>query len=396
MTITDRAARAGLSRAFEPGSDAVSAVVAERGAVDLYRRLLSGAPVPGLSERLLAGARGRVAGRAAATDLDRVAALGGRFVVPGDEEWPTHRLSWSRDPERDAVRGRGAPTLNRDEAPPVGLWVRGRHDLAAVVERSVALVGARAATPYGSHVAKELGFGLADRDWTVVSGGAYGIDGAAHQGALDADRAPTIAVLACGVDVVYPRGHDRLLGRIAEHGLVVSEVPPGSMAGRVRFLVRNRLIAGLTTGTVVVEAATRSGSLSTARLAGALGRRLLAVPGPVTSAMSTGCHGLLRSGATCATSVTDVLVEVGQAGEYDEEPRPAVVDPRDALSATVRQVLDAVPVRRAAGVGSIATVAGVSPLVVQQVLPPLLVAGLVERAPDGWRLTTLGATGTTR
>jgi DNA processing protein len=388
--VTDRAARAGLSRAFEPGMAAVSAAVASLGAVEVWDRVMAGAPVPALSDAALAGARGRCDRTSPHRDLEAVTALGGRYVVPGDEEWPEHRLSW-------AVEGpEGVPGLGRSEAPPWGLWLRGPVDLAEAVERSVSLVGARAATAYGSHVASELGFGLADRGWGVVSGGAYGVDGAAHQGALNAGRGPTVAVLACGVDVVYPRGHDRLLGRIAAGGLVVSEVPPGAHAGRVRFLVRNRLIAGPSGGTVVVEAATRSGSLSTARLATRLGRRVMAVPGPITSGLSTGCHGLIREGAVCVTSASDVLVEVGRVGEHEEERPEVPPDPRDGLSLTVRKVLDAVPVRRAAGVASIARTAGVSPLVVQQVLPPLEVAGLLERRPDGWRLTALAIGPTAR
>lgn len=396
---TDRLARAALSRVFEPGSDAVAATVADLGAVEVWERLRDGLDVPGLSKAHVAGARGRAEACDPEADLARAAACGARLVVPGDVEWPEHRLWWSRDPGRaGTASGRGVEPqeLRRDEAPPLSLWVRGRHDLAAAVERSVAVVGARAATPYGTHVATELGFGLADRDWTVVSGGAYGIDGAAHSGALSADRAPTVAVLACGVDVAYPKGHDRLLGRVVEQGLVVSELPPGAMATRLRFLVRNRLIAALTSSTVVVEAARRSGSLSTARLAAALTRPVLAVPGPVTSAASVGTHGLLRDGAVLVTCVTDVLSSSGAVGEVADDDRRGPRDPRDGLSAAVRRVLDAVPVRRAAGLSSIATVAGVSPLVVQQVLPPLLVAGLVERQPDGWRLTALGATGTAR
>lgn len=396
---TERRARAALSRVFEPGCDAVAATVRELGAVEVWERLREGSDVPGLRPSLLAGARGRARACDPDGDLARAAACGARLVVPGDGEWPEHRLWWWRDPDRPGPprQGAGEPDgLRRDESPPLSLWVRGRHELAAATERSVAVVGARAATPYGTHVATELGFGLADRGWSVVSGGAYGIDGAAHSGALSAGRAPTVAVLACGVDVAYPRGHDRLLGRVAEQGLVVSEVPPGAMATRLRFLVRNRLIAGLTTSTVVVEAARRSGSLSTARLAAALTRPVLAVPGPVTSAASAGTHGLLRDGALLVTCVTDVLSSCGAVGEVADADRSGPRDPRDGLSTAVRRVLDAVPVRRAAGVSSIATVAGVSPLVVQQVLPPLLVAGLVERQPDGWRLTALGATGTAR
>ena len=248
---------------------------------------------------------------------------------------------------------------------------------------------------FRSHVASELALGLTDRGVAVVSGGAYGIDGAAHRAALTGGRAPTVAVLACGVDVAYPRGNDRLLAGIADRGLLVSEHSPGASPTRVRFLVRNRLIAALTCGTVVVEAALRSGSLSTAGRARELVRHVMAVPGPVTSAMSAGCHALLRGQhgeppAELVTSAADVLALVGRLGEQGPEERgPERV--RDTLPELVRQVLEAVPVRGGAGEAGIAREAGVPVLAVQQVLPPLLVAGLVERCETGWRLTALGA-----
>jgi DNA processing protein len=241
-------------------------------------------------------------------------------------------------------------------------------------------------------VAAELSFAVAEAGFAVVSGGAYGIDAAAHRGALAAKSAPTAAVLACGLDVVYPKAHDRLLAEIAEEGLLLSEVPPGSAPTRVRFLVRNRVIAGLTPGTVVVEAAHRSGSLSTAARADELARVVMAVPGPVTSALSTGCLELIRSGrAALVSSAADVLELLGGSGQHLVAKPAARVDPRDGLSETVRRVLDAVPVRNPVGVARIARSAGVSTLVVQQVLPSLLMAGLVEQVDGAWRLTGLGA-----
>jgi DNA processing protein len=182
-----------------------------------------------------------------------------------------------------------------------------------------------------------------------------------------------------------------LLDRIAADGLVVSELPPGCAPTRSRFLVRNRVIAALSVGTVVVEAAVRSGSLTTARQAGDLGRVLMAVPGPVTSAMSAGSHQLLREGAVCVTSAADVLDAVGALSDDAAVPLRGPASPRDGLSETVRQVLDAVPVRSWAGEASIARTAGVAALTVQQILPPLQVAGLVEQSLQGWRLTALGA-----
>jgi DNA processing protein len=255
----------------------------------------------------------------------------------------------------------------------------------------VAIVGARAATPYGTHVTTEMAFALAEAGVSVLSGGAYGIDGAAHQGALTAKQAPTVAVLACGPDIAYPRGHDRLFAQIAERGLLVSEVPPGASVTRVRFLVRNRLVAALAAGTVVVEAALRSGSLSTASRALDLGRPVMAVPGPVTSAQSAGCHEYIRSkGVVLVTDAADVLEVIGAIGEHTLAPKRGSVHPRDALEELARRVLDAVPVRSAIGVARIAQGAGVSALVVQQVLPALLGAGLIEQRDGGWRLTALG------
>ncbi|KIF67740.1 hypothetical protein HY68_02335, partial [Streptomyces sp. AcH 505] len=189
-------------------------------------------------------------------------ALGGRFVCPGDQEWPSQ------------LDDLGA-------AAPIGLWVRGGPDLRLWALRSVAVVGARACTPYGAHMAAGLGAGLAERGWVVVSGGAFGVDAAAHRGALAAGGA-TVAVLACGVDVVYPRGHAELIARIAEQGLVIGELPPGDHPTRSRFILRNRVIAALTRGTVVVEAQYRSGSLVTARSAQRLGRHTIGVPTPLS------------------------------------------------------------------------------------------------------------------
>jgi DNA processing protein len=375
--IDDRAARVALSRVCEPGLRTVAAAVEERGAAEVWEVLRAGRPVRGISPQAAEGAALRAAGYDVARDLSRLAELGARVVVPGDAEWPADRLTWG-----DELR----------EAPPFVLFVRGPGSLAEVVERSVSVVGARAASAYGAHVAGELALGVADRGWTVVSGGAYGVDGAAHRGALASTAGSTVAVLACGIDVSYPKGHDRLLAQVAADGLLVSEHPPGCAPTRLRFLVRNRLIAALSVGTVVVEAAVRSGSLTTARQAVDLRRVLMAVPGPVTSEMSSGAHRLIRErGAICVCSAAHVLDAVGALGaDAAEEPR-APARPRDELAADLRRVLDAVPVRRWAGEASITRTAVVSAVAVQQALPPLQVAGLVEQSLQGWRLTPLGA-----
>jgi DNA processing protein len=223
------------------------------------------------------------------------------------------------------------------------------------------------------------------RDWTVVSGGAYGIDGAAHRGALSATGV-TVAVLACGVDIAYPRGHSALIDRIAETGLVISEWPPGCAPMRHRFLVRNRVIAALTRGTVVVEAAIRSGSLSTANRAASMLRHVMSVPGPITSTMSAGTNGLLKQPeSVCVTSVADVIEIVGEFGA-DLAPLPEKpVDPRDALDAATSRVLDAVPVRAAVGAARIARTAGIDVVQVGRELGRLAAQGFVENVDGGWR-----------
>ena len=376
-TGADRVARAGLSRIAEPGDVEVHAAVHTAGAVEVWEALSRGVPVGQVPQGVLPGIALRAEGHDPGDDLAAAAACGARLVCPGDPEWPTERLTW---------QARGVL-----DAPPLALWVRGPWPLAESLERSVAVVGARAATSYGAHVAAALAADLSQRQATVVSGGAYGIDAAAHRGALAGGGAPTVAVLACGVDVAYPRGNDRLLQEVARTGLIVSELPPGSHPTRRRFLVRNRLIAALSLGTVVVKAASRSGSLATLERAKLLHRHLMAVPGPVTSAMSSGCHDWIRDGAVCVTDGAQVMDLVGRLGTDAVDRVRGPVDVRDGLSDTVRRVLDALPVRRACGVSVLARSAGVAPLVVQQVLPPLVAHGLVERTPDGWRLTALGA-----
>jgi DNA processing protein len=294
-------------------------------------------------------------------------------VVPGDLEWPSQLAELG-------------------ELAPWALWVAGTVDLRLSALRSVALVGARAATDYGRSVAAQLGADLADLGWTVVSGGAFGIDAAAHQGTLAAGGT-TVAVLACGVDVSYPRSHDALFARIGASGLLVSEVAPGAAPHRTRFLVRNRVIAGLTRGTVVVEAAVRSGSLSTANEAARLGRPVLGVPGPVLSAMSAGVHGILRDGAVLVTDAREIVEELGAIGDGPAPPAvadPASARPRDRLSPMAARVLDAVPRRRPATLESLARIAGVTPAECAAALGLLELDGFVRAVPEGWVLGLLG------
>ncbi|MGW5971536.1 DNA-processing protein DprA [Streptomyces sp. NPDC055186] len=360
-------ARIFLTRVLEPGDETGGRWVRELGARGVVSRLRDGAePLPGVSGRRWAGLLARA--ERAEPDRDLVVArdAGARFVCPGTAEWP-RQLD-------DLGDGR-----------PLGLWVRGPADLRMWALRSVAVVGARACTEYGAHMAAVLSAELAERGWVVVSGGAYGVDGAAHRGALGSGGA-TVAVLACGVDRPYPRGHTGLITRIAEQGLVIGELPPGDHPTPSRFILRNRVIAALTRGTVVVEAAHRSGSLVTARAARRLGRHTMGVPGPATSGCSAGVHELLRQEAVLVTDAAEVIELVGDMGELAPDRRGPVL-PRDLLDPAARQVLDALPARVAADVDGIARGARTTRDDAIARLYELRALGYVERHGDDWKLT---------
>ena len=274
-------------------------------------------------------------------------------------------------------------------ARPWGLRVRGQTDLRYACLRSVSVVGTRAATGYGTYVCGEMAVSLADAGWTIVSGGAFGIDGCAHRGAI-AVAGVTVAVLPCGVDLAYPRGHEGLFRSIRKQGAVVSEWPPGRMPTKHGFLVRNRVIAALSRGTVVVEAALRSGALSTARHAYAQGRPLMAVPGPVTSAQSAGCHEAIREwGAICVTGARDVLELLSFPGDCPPRERRSPVLPRDLLDPVTSRVLEAVPARAGRGPARIAVTAGVDFDTAMRCLGELAAGGFVERCERGWRIRSL-------
>ncbi|MFN2533936.1 MAG: DNA-processing protein DprA, partial [Pseudonocardiaceae bacterium] len=307
-------------------------------------------------------------------DLSAITAVGGRLVVPEDSEWPA-----------GSYHCFDAPAAQADERwrAPVALWVRGRR-LDEISTRAVAVVGARAATGYGEHVAAEFGYGLAERGLAVVSGAGFGIDGAAHRGALAAEGL-TVAVQACGLDQSYPAGHQGLLDRIATGGAVVSEYPPGIRPARHRFLVRNRLIAAFAAGTVVVEAGVRSGARRTATAAAALGRVVMVVPGPVTSALSVGCHLLIREEhAVLVTRVEEVLEAVGRIGE---DLAPPLTTPRrriDGLSPELRAVYEALPARACRHPEQLVHDSGVPLHRVRSALPLLELQGLVGCEISGW------------
>ena len=377
--MTERAARRLLTLCAEGGDARLGARVAAVGAVaaaaeivrgasplahaaDLATRLPSGLPDPSFCGDLEDVVEALTPGGA---DRDM------RFVIPGDAEWPSQL---------------------HDLGPraPLGLWVSGAGSLRLLALRSVSIVGSRAATSYGEAVARAFSADLAEHGWCVVSGGAFGIDAAAHRGALSAGGS-TVCVLAGGVDVAYPRSHASLLDAIRSEGLLVSEAPPGSAAMRHRFLTRNRVIAALTRGTVVVEAAQRSGSRTTAREASELGRLVMAVPGPVTSVMSGGCHDLVREGVAVLIATPDHVRELVGPLEVDPADGLEAASPggpggqADLLSPREARVLDAVPLRRAAELSSLSRVAGIAPADVLAALGILEASGLIRRSAEGWQ-----------
>ncbi|RNL79835.1 DNA-processing protein DprA [Nocardioides marmorisolisilvae] len=368
----ERAARLLLSIVGEPGDPRVAALVDQVGPADAVDFLQA----RGRRGELGAALAQRIAAARPEETLAQAERRGLRFVTPADPEWP-EALG-----DLDQV-----PTLHERGGTPVGLWLRGALRLDEAVAGSVAIVGARSATTYGAAVAGSMAADLAEAEVAVVSGAAFGIDQAAHRGALAA-RGTTVAVLACGADRAYPTAHQALVGYIAETGLVISEAPPGGAPTRIRFLARNRLIAALALGTVVVEAAVRSGALNTANWADALSRTLMGVPGPVTSAASQGVHRLVRTrNALLVTDAADVLEAVRPVGR---QPAGSGTDrflrPRDALTALEQEVLDAVPVERGAGADRVARAAGLPPETVARTLADLHAAGFVERSADRWRL----------
>jgi DNA processing protein len=371
MTEPTQRAWAYLSRVVEPPCAELAALVARVGPVEAADRVRHGQVDPALARRTEAR---REIDRAA-EDLEVLARRGGRLVTPDDDEWPALAFTAFGGPVV-AAKPQGRP--------PLALWVLGPSRLDDAVLRAAAVVGTRAATSYGEHVAGDLAVGLAERDVAVVSGGAYGIDGAAHRAALSVDGL-TVAILAGGIDIPYPAGHSALLHRIASDGLLVTEYPPGIRPARHRFLTRNRMVAAFGGASVVVEAGLRSGAANTAAWARALGRVVGAVPGPVTSSASSGCHALLRAGAEVITRAEDVVELVGRIGELaSEQTGPA--GPLDGLGEDERRVYDALPGRGTATVDEIAIAAAVEP---ERILAPLAlleIAGLVERHHGSWRL----------
>lgn len=395
MTDDDaRLATADLIRLAEPGDTVLAYVVDVLGAPAVRAAVAEGAFTADDSRRLeaegkedaldiaawnLPAALRRWAARLGDCDAERdirvMAKIGGRLVLPSDDEWPGHLGDlWLQAP--------------------LGLWVRGPAPLTEALEGSVAIVGARAASPYGTGIARDFAFRCVSEGRAVVSGGAFGIDAAAHAAALMArgplgGRASTVAFMAGGVDRPYPRVHTDLLEDIARHGLLVSETAPGMAPMRHRFLQRNRLIAAASAATVVVEAGWRSGALNTAHHAVDLGRELGAVPGSIHSATSAGCHRLIReSGAVCVTSFDDVL---GLVGPLSVPPAPEVPDrDGDGLDGAALAVFDALPWSGGAEVAALAKSAGLSVVDVMPILASLELDGRATRGERGWRKARRG------
>ncbi|MEA5154642.1 DNA-processing protein DprA [Raineyella sp.] len=370
----ERRARLALAHVVEPGDPGMWRTVATLGAQAAWAELR--AP----------GSRSRWARRAVVFDTDaailRTERTGARFVIPGDPEWP----------EQLGVLAACEPVQERMGVP-VGLWVRGSGDLAELARASVAIVGARASTSYGEHVALELSHELVEAGMPVISGAAYGIDAAAHRGALatrdGAGDAVTAAVLACGIDQVYPAAHAGLYEAVTGRGILVTELAPGEHPTRLRFLSRNRLIAALSRGTVIVEAAYRSGARNTVTWASACGRPVMAVPGPVTSTLSTTPNRLLRDHeAELVSSHEDILAILSPVGQdtligHQEPPTPV-----DLLGEAETIVLEALPGRGTTGVDELSVRAALPVRQCLVELESLAAKGLArEQEPGLWQLT---------
>jgi DNA processing protein len=388
--ISERFARASWTGIAEPGDSIAGLVVAALGAVDSLEglveqwsarawlealRLVGVVDVAeSVVEEALARWKLRVKSEPTLLALRQAARYGARLLTPGTAGWPA-----------------GVDDLGPHA--PIALWVRGTQVALAALDNSIALVGARAATGYGEHVAMEFSAGLVDRGFAIVSGAAYGVDGMAHRAAM-ASHGITVAFLAGGVDHYYPSGHDALLTRMVEVGAIISELPPGQPPTKWRFLQRNRLIAAASQATVVIEAGWRSGSLNTAGHAANLGRPVGAVPGPITSAASAGCHRLVRDyDATLVTSVEDVV-------ELVEQPLPQGVEqPRGGATGVVEtsptssvrrsspeqtRLLDAMSYTAPRQTQDIAARAGLSVAAVQSLLGELELETLVSERERGW------------
>lgn len=365
----ERRARVAWSRVLELRRERVSdaphalqSALAEVGHVEAWHRLVDGDLLRSDN------ARARVAGVDVDGELDRVERTGARVVIPGDADWP------------DA--------LDHPLVSPHLLHVRGQGSLTDLSARAVAIVGSRASTGYGEAIAREIGAGAAGRGWTVVSGAAFGIDAAAHQGAL-AVHGPAIAVLPCGPDRVYPEGNRRLVEAVAEQGVVITELAIGTVAMRHRFLSRNRIIAALSRATLVVEAGLRSGSLNTAGWAEAMRRPVGLVPGPVTQMSSAGCHEWIQKHrGSLVTDTADLLALAGRVGEEVDLPVEQLGPARelDALTPPQRRIHDLLSRSRGTSSGELAAELVLPVEEVFAEIATMSIEGWVEQDDGGlWR-----------
>jgi DNA processing protein len=400
--IEERFARAAWSGIAEPGDGVAGEIVDRLGAPQalaallerwtpdmLLARLASTDLTLDDADKAIARWTPRLSSGPTIVALRQAARFGVRLRVPSDQSWPA-----------------GLSDLGPHA--PLALWTRGTEEALDSLGRSIALVGARAATGYGEHVTMEASSGLVDRGYAIVSGAAYGIDGMAHRAAL-ASHGQTVAFLAGGVDRFYPSGHDALLTRIVEHGMVISELPCGSQPTRWRFLQRNRLIAATSLATIVIEAGWRSGSLNTAHHALDMSRPVGAVPGPVTSAASAGCHKLIREGQVICVTNADEMAElaplaalaprvmqgdlaeqidladqrVETTGSRSPETAPANI-PSASTSPVATRVLDALSVRAPREASDIASRSGLSLADVRAELGRMQLDGVARENDRGW------------
>lgn len=370
-----RWALAVMSHLIEPGDADLDDFLGEHGVAETMRCLEKG-DVPERLRRMTVPNLVDGSAEQIARDIkDATEKCGARVVIPTDDEWPEQLrdLQLLNDESDPHTR------------PPRILWVRGDGNLATLTKKSVAIVGSRNSTSYGDHVAGDISGDLAQRGWPVVSGGATGIDQAAHDGALIAYGA-TVAVFANGLDQMYPVSGSRLFDRICQRGALVSEWPPSSRPHRHRFLIRNRVIAALAAGTVVVEAERRSGARNTARYAAELERKLMYVPGPVTSSRSEGTHQLAREPweARLVTNADDVVEEL--TGEL--APWPALHPrERDHLDEAANRVLDCFRSGYVVTSQWIAEQGKIPVQAVEHTLRQLHRSGWVEQWEGRWRMS---------
>jgi len=393
----DRLTRAALGALLRFGAPAVLALASRFGTGEAWQMVKAGVDLAGSAshdalpaeppdaggERVRVPSGAAFAAWANATNPREVAEAteqaGLRFLIPGDAEWPA---------VLDELEGCAVGPLG---GVPVGLWAAGPGNLAKWAKVAVAMVGSRAATRYGESVAMAMASELAGAEgephWTVVSGGAFGIDAASHRGALIA-HGHTVGVYASGLDAPYPPGNAGLFKSLIDDGLVVSELPPGATPTRHGFLERNRLIAVLSQGTVVVEAALRSGARNTASWAGELGRVVMAVPGPVTSAMSVTPHRLIRDGeAILVSGAPDVRALLAPVGQNDELPLIGARRDGDELTGDAAVVREALPGRGGKTLNEMSLLSGLPIPRCLDALHKLADRGFAEMDDQGrWRI----------